>query len=103
MFHKPHRLKAEGHEFSLRAWADYNGANYAAVLYRWQIGIRDPKALVEGLGKEFSLTQSDYEYLMETAYYRRGQENEWEIACGLIGWPVYRAEDLRRKMACFTT
>lgn len=94
----PRMVWAEGRLFTLREWAEHNQANYNSVTTRWEYGVRNPQKLVEGLCGDYELSASDFEYLTETERYRRGQYNEWQIACELIGWPESRAEELRRKV-----
>lgn len=96
-----------GKEISLYSWAKRNNANYSIVSSRWNNGIRDPRLLVKGL-KNTAVDPSKLplppipddmiEWLELTAFARKGQPDEWEIACELIGIAPYYAEALREFM-----
>lgn len=88
----------DGEPMSLKRWAAKHGLSYSTVLYRWNHGFRDFDGLTKGIqpSREAPITTADIEYLQETRYARRGQWNEWEIACDLIGIKRYRAPELKR-------
>lgn len=96
-----------GKEISLHSWAKRHNANYSIVSARWRNGIRDPHLLVKGLKNTAldpsklplpPITDDMIEWLKLTEFARKGQENEWVIACELIGIAPYYAEALREFM-----
>lgn len=100
-WHKPILLTVEGETYTLAQWAERNGVHHSSAYYQWQKGVRDPYELLYGPGGkriEFSVTKADLDYLFETWLARSGQEDEWDIACDLIGMPRIFKNKLKQKM-----
>ena len=95
---KARAVTVNGHKYSLYEWCKMfescGGGSVQAVYYRWSRGERDPYRLV-GVEPTKPFTQEDLDWLRETRPYRKGQEDEWEIACDLIGQPHIMASVLK--------
>lgn len=89
-------LSVDGETVSLRKWASLNGASYDVVRSRWNDGERDPDELVRGYASFGPINSSEIEWLKKTRWARKGQADEWLIACDLIGQPRIRAKEIRR-------
>lgn len=96
-----------GREMPLYVWAKTNKADVRAVFNRWNNGIRDPYSLIRDLkGKAVdpaklslpTITDDMIEWLNVTEFARKGQPDEWEIACELIGISAEYAKALREFM-----
>lgn len=101
MWHRQHWVKYKGKNMSLRVFADAFNVPYEPCLRRYNKGIRDPIKLAYGetaTEKPFKLTEEQKEWLGETRCWRSKQEDEWEIACDLIGIPRIFADDLKEAM-----
>jgi hypothetical protein len=97
----------KGKRISLSALAEAFNVSYDTCLRRYNAGERDPWKLLFGPnGKpvKFSISDEDIEFLQETRHYRKDQkqvrgrtghsDNEWDIACDLIGIPRIFAKEL---------
>ena len=95
---KARAVTVNGHKYSLYEWCKMfescGGGSVQSVYYRWSRGERDPYRLV-GVEPTKPFTQEDLDWLRETRPYRKGQEDEWEIACDLIGQPHIMASVLK--------
>ena len=96
MFYPEITVTFSGKPQSLKAWCNDMGGCYTTVLYRWHRGVRTAEGLLQGtrLARK-EITKEDIEYLKETRYARAGTENEWIIACDLIGVPHNRRNELK--------
>ena len=88
-------ITVDGKETSLRYWVESQGESYEKALRRWAMGERDPNKLIDGIAKK-KITEEGIKWLRATRWCRRGQPNEWEIACDLIGVPHSMAEIIQR-------
>ena len=87
-------VEINGETKSLRNWARENDLIYDTIFARYRIGIRG-EALIKppkhrqqyarGQGKKPVMSPENIEWLQKTRKYRKGQLDEWEIACELIG------------------
>ena len=92
-------IEYEGQKYSLKGWCAANGASYEMGLRRWHDGVRDPVELiygVDGIPKMKKISDADVEYLKKTRFARKGQKDEWEIACDLIAQPHIRIPEIRK-------
>lgn len=87
-------VEINGETKTLREWAKENNLIYDTAFARYRSGkrgeelIKPPKRKTikpRGHGKKPILSPDNLEWLQKTAKYRKGQYNEWEIACELIG------------------
>lgn len=101
---KPRRtIIVRGREVFLSDWAEKHNADRVSVEYRWKCGIRDPYKLIQGLSGTAHeeplelppITADMIEWLETTKFARSGMEDEWQIACELIGIEPKYAEQLK--------
>lgn len=103
----------KGRKISIRKLTEAYNVNYNAALYRYNQGIRDPWELLFGKGakpQKITLRKDQIDYLRDTEKYRKGQtrirghighlDDEWDIACDLIGVPRIFSEEVKEAMEC---
>lgn len=112
MWREPYGVAMNGKRISLKALAEAFGVCYDSCLHRWHRGFRDPWELLYGEGAKpikITLTDEQLEWLQETKYARSGQtfskgkngvcrDDEWTIACDLIGVPRVFAEEVKEAL-----
>lgn len=92
-------IEYDGLQYSLRTWCAANYASYEKALARWHAGVRDPVELLYGkkeLPPFHGVTEDDIAFLKKTRRARIGQEDEWKIACDLVGQPHIRIPEIRK-------
>ena len=108
MWRDPKLVEFKGRMVSLKALSEGFNVPYTSVLTRYRRGYRDPWELLYGEGatpQKLHLTEEQKAWLRETKPYRSGQrhiqgywghvDNEWDIACDLIGIPRVFADELK--------
>lgn len=101
-WHKPLMIKYDGYMFSLAELAYAFNVPYAPAWRRYKRGERDALRVLFGdeePQKLAPISDADLAYLRETKPARAGQDDEWEIACDLIGQPRCRKGELRRLLS----
>lgn len=91
-------LTHEGRTLPLREWAAMYNVSYQTAVDRFRKGLSFNKIFsnVPIKSMPLSVSEENIRWLEKTRYARAGQEDEWQIACDLIGVPRGFAEDLRR-------
>lgn len=93
-----------GVEKSLREWSKETGIQYDTIYARHKRGIRGKQLIcppnyrprtVHGIRP--ILSEENIQWILDTRPRRKGQPNEWEIACELIGADASYAEWLKNE------
>jgi len=93
------RVEFDGKAYSLQSWCTANSVPYSLGLARWEEGVRNPIELLYGedkIPKMPEIPESDIRFLKKSRYARKGQKDEWEIACDLIAQPYVRIPEIRK-------
>lgn len=99
-------VTVDGVVYKLKEWTEKNHVSYGRAYHRWKrFGWRDPWELIKVIqerkdrttgNRSRQITQEDLDWLRETRPYRKGQPDEWEIACDLIGQPHSKANAIKK-------
>lgn len=111
MFRERRMVEFRGKQISLRSLADAFKVPYRSVLNRWNRGLTDPWELLFGAGakpQKVRITKEQIAWLKDTKEFREGQtkvrgmdrDDEWEIACDLIGLPRVFVEEVKEALEC---
>lgn len=98
-------LEHNGKRQTLAEWAREMGVPYDTVKDRWKRGVRRfdylflPYNANRKAPPKIYVSKEALEWLRETRWARKGQPDEWEIACDLIGIDRWHAGTLRRMLA----
>ena len=93
-----HYLSHNGVCKPLKDWAREYDISYSTVLSRFKQGERDFNKLlsVSGGRVPLRLSEENVSWLKSTRWARKGQPDEWELACDLVGVPHVYVDDIRR-------
>lgn len=89
-------VEHDGKHLSLKEWSTLLGVHYATALDRYQRGERDFYKLFKGgCIMPLRIRDEDIRWLRQTRWARKGQADEWLVACDLIGVPRIYADEIR--------